>query len=381
MSTKTEELFSIPVGPVSGTTPYGYYDDDASFQSDAPRFCNLSARKLGYPVIDIELPSGSMFAAFEEGTTEYSYYINNNNVQNNFLDLKGKPTSENVSGKNVSSNFLTFIIRLSEQYGNETDSGGSIEYHKGVIYTTASIQDYDLKTLFEDTELAGKEMEVRKIYHSRIPAANRYYDPSVTTRAFSESFPVNAFNNYSYTMFPIYDDLLKMQHIEFNDTVRKSAYSFRLINNTLRLFPAPTQTLPIYFEYILKEDKTNAGGIISGSESTVSDISNVPYDNLIYTNINSLGKKWIFNYGHAIVQEMLGRVRSKYQSIPSPNGDISLDGHELISKGQEEQSLLKEQLKKSLEKMNTTALLTEKSEQSIIINEELSNIPMGIWVR
>lgn len=381
MSTQTQEIFKLPIGPVSGSTPFGYYDSDLSFQFDAPKFCNLSARKLGYPVIDIELPSGSMFAAFEEGITEYSYFINNNNAQNNFLDLKGKPLDEDVTGKNVTSNFLTYVISLSDQYGTEADAGGNIEFHLGKIFTSKSVQTYDLKELFENDILNGEKIEIRKVYHNRKPAAMRYYDPSVGVRSFMESLPYNTQMGYNFLMHPIYDDLLRLQQIEFNDTVRKSPYSFRLINNTLRLHPVPKESFPVYFEYIKKKDKISGGDVVSGSEDTVSDISNIPYSNLIYSKINAVGKRWIHNFGFAIVQEMLGRVRSKYQSIPSPSGDITLDGPELIQNGQSEQEKLREQLKEILGKMTTTAMLNEKKEQSEIISDELSKIPMAFYIR
>lgn len=380
MSTQTTEIFSLPVGAISGSTPFGYYDSDSQFQTDGPKFCNLSARKLGYPVVDVELPSGSMFAAFEDAVTEYSLYINQNNAQNNFLDLKGTSTTADATGKNVSSNFLNYVITLSEQYGSEIGAGGNITWHSGSIMTTASVQDYDLKALIEDQELNGSEIVIKKVYHKRVPASARYYDPAVGLRQAVESFGATS-GVYNYLLYPIYDDLLKIQEIEFNDTVRKSFYSFRIINNVLRLYPAPDSEFSVHFEYILKADRTSSAGIISGSGSTVSDISNVPYSNLTYANINSIGKKWIFNYGFALVQEMLGRVRSKYQSIPGANGDISLDGQDLISKGQDDQEKLKTELKETLEKMTTTALLTEKQQQSEIVTEELSKMPLPIYIR
>ena len=380
MATSTTEIFSTPVGAISGSTPYGYYDSDTAFQTDGPKFCNSSARKLGYPVIDVELPTGSMFAVFEDAVTEFSYIINQNNAANNFLDLKGKPTTTDATGKEISANYLRTMISISDQYGVEAGAGGSVTWHTGSIYTTASVQDYDLKALYEDAVLGGADIEIKKVYHNRTPASLRYFDPAVGVRELSDTFPMNTHSGYSYLMFPIYDDLLKMQAIEFNDTVRRSWYSFRLINNVLRLFPAPDAAVEIHFEYVLKTDMDAVGGVQTGS-NVVSDISNVPYANLTYTNINSVGKKWIGNYGFALVEEMLGRVRSKYQSIPSANGDIALDGPELVSSGEEAQDKLKEQLKEVMERMQPSAQLIEKNEQSEAINDELNRIPMPIYIK
>ena len=56
---------------------------------------------------------------------------------------------------------------------------------------------------------------------------------------------------------PIYADMLRVQQIELSDQVRKSAYSFELINNKLRIFPIPKDKFKMYFQYIRKDDRFN----------------------------------------------------------------------------------------------------------------------------
>jgi len=44
-------------------------------------------------------------------------------------------------------------------------------------------------------------------------------------------------------------DILKTQAIEFNDQIRKSTYTFELVNNQLKIFPVPTVAGKLIFEY------------------------------------------------------------------------------------------------------------------------------------
>jgi len=60
---------------ISGSTPFGYYDLDTQFQSDGPKVANYCARKLGYPVMDVELQDLNIYACFEEAVSVYSPYV------------------------------------------------------------------------------------------------------------------------------------------------------------------------------------------------------------------------------------------------------------------------------------------------------------------
>jgi hypothetical protein len=113
-----------------------------------------------------------------------------------------------------------------------------------------------------------------------------------------DAFGFGAFSpGINFMMMPVNYDLAKIQAIEFNDTIRRSNYSFELIDNQLRIFPIPTGTGgSLRFKYILKSDRNQA--IISGSMGVgkVVDVSTVPYNNPTYSFINSIGRQWIFEY-------------------------------------------------------------------------------------
>ncbi len=139
--------------------------------------------------------------------------------------------------------------------------------------------------------------------------------------------------------------------IEFNDMVRKSAYSFEIVNNKLKIFPIPTHDYKIYIEYVVEKDKfSNAATFSSGSNyDVVSDYSNVPYQNVKYFKLNAVGKQWVKKYFLALCKENLGLIRQKYSTIPIPGGEVTLDGSELRSEASSEKETLITQLRENLE--------------------------------
>jgi len=184
-----------------------------------------------------------------------------------------------------------------------------------------------------------------------------------------------------FMMMPVYADLLRVQAIEFNDQVRKSGHSFELVNNKVRIFPNPTENYKLHFQYFLKEDKdtpfqdTNGLGI-----GTVSDSSNIPYQNMTYSSINDVGRTWIRKYGLALSKELLGIIRSKYGSIPIPNAETNLDGDTLRSEASAEKEALISQLREDLEASSRKVTMENDSEEATRLQEKLQKVPLPIFV-
>ena len=180
-------------------------------------------------------------------------------------------------------------------------------------------------------------------------------------------------------MMPVYADMLRIQAIEFNDQIRKSAYSFELINNKLRLFPIPNGSNfdTVWFQYIKKADRSNP---LKGATGTISDFSNVPYQNVTYSNINVVGKQWIRKYTLALAKEMLGYIRGKYSALPIPNAEITLNGADLISAAQTEKEGLVTELKETLDTMSRQMQLERKSAEATSLQEQFNKIPLKIYI-
>ncbi len=193
-----------------------------------------------------------------------------------------------------------------------------------------------------------------------------------------------------YLLFPIYEDLLRVQAVEFNDQIRRSAYSFELVNNKLRVFPIPRSNFKLWFEWIYIEDRyanavtPNSGSTseetLHTSSSIQSDFTNIQYNMVPYGDINDTGIQWIRKYGLACAKETLGLIRSKYQNIPIPNAEVALDGDQLRSEASTEKENLIAQLREILEQSTQAAAWERKSVIDEAHQEALKKIPLKIYI-
>ena len=165
-------------------TPFGLYDDDPDFIDDAPKFASWCAKRLGYPIMSIELQDVQFYACLEESISEYSSQVNSFNIRENLIHLQGQPTGSdnNVTHKRVTSNFGR-SIQLSEQYGTEAGVGGSVTLKTGSISVNSGSQVYDLQELWGSVSESSKRMEIRKVFYDASPAVVRYFDPYAGTGA------------------------------------------------------------------------------------------------------------------------------------------------------------------------------------------------------
>ena len=369
----------------SGSTPFGLYDSDSIFQTDAPKFATWCAKRLGYPIVDVELQDTQFYACLEESVSEYSAQVNQFNIRDNLLHLRGQVTSSNFTHKRVKPT-LSENIFIAEDYGAEAQVGGTFDIKRTAVALNSGSQIYDLNNLVGNASESGASIEVKRVHYEARPAVTRYFDPYASTGfgtynmldgfGFGGSSPA-----ITFVLQPIYADLLRIQAIEFNDQIRKSAYSFELRNNQLRVFPVPTEAGKLWIEYIKTSDRDNPLRTrYSGSSDVVSDYSNVKYDFMTYSNINDVGKQWIRKYGLALSKELLGIIRSKYGTIPIPNADVSLDGDTLRAEATAEKEQLVEQLRENLEQTSRKALMEAQKEESESQQETLKKVPYPLYI-
>jgi len=369
----------------SGSTPFGLFDNDSDFQTEAPQVASWCAKRLGYPIMDVELQDQQFYACFEESISEYSAQVNQFNIRDNLLHLKGASTSSDFTHKRISPG-LSENIFISENYGSEAQVGGSVEYKRTAVSLNSGSQDYDLNELISQASESGESIEVKRVHYEARPAITRYFDPyagtGMGTNNMIDGF---GFGSYSpaitFVLQPMYADLLRVQAIEFNDQIRKSAYTFDIQNNNLRIFPVPTSTGSLWIEYIKTSERDNPLRTrYSGSADVVSDYSNAQYDFMTYSNINDVGKQWIRKYALALSKELLGIVRSKYGSIPIPNAEVSMDGDTLRAEATAEKEQLVEQLRENLEQTSRKALLEAQRDESDTQQETLRKVPYPIYI-
>jgi len=265
------------------------------------------------------------------------------------------------------------MITIAESYGTQGNVGGNVDIKKGHITISPDDgQEYDLKTLWGDVSESGEDLAITRVFYEASPAIQRFFDPySVSGQGTLNLIDEFGFGSFSpaaqFILMPIYEDMLRIQQIEFNDQFRKSAFTFNLVNNKLQIFPKPTYQQELWFEYYVKKEFREGNTVIT--PNVVSDYSNIGYDFAKYTNINDVGKQWIRKYTLALAKELLGAIREKYSSVPIPGSEVSLDGASLRAEAQTEKDSLIEQLRENLnevskkQRMENEAQYVEQQEQ------------------
>ena len=429
-----------------GKTPFGFFDADATFTGFAPRAADWAAKRLGYPVVDVEMIDIQFYACLEESITEYSAQVNQFSIKQNLYSLRGTTTSVNLTTSVMQTQPLPFYLKLSEAYGAEVGVGGNVDWRKASLEVKAGVQTYDLQGLFNQYYICPKtgekkleRIEVKRIWHHPPPALNRIYDP-MSNSGMSYSNLLNEFNwsgmsplGTQFLLRPVNEDLMRLQAIEFNEQVRRSAYGFEVINNKLTLLPVPQKDFTLWFDYVYKRERDIAAvqGYVDADElktmpktqtpvseettqqvvinetgngindyssnddelsdvypkrpfekspDSVTDVSNAPYEFHNFDTINDVGKRWIMKYYLALCKELLGSIRAKYQSIPIPGGETSLDGDALRSEAQQEKEQLITELREDLEVTSRSTTSEQLNQVADNLQENLRKVPNFLYI-
>ena len=363
------------------STPFGFYDGDSTFQADAVKVAKFCGTRLGYPLMDVELQDNSMFACFEEAITTYGNEVFNFKIRENYLNLEGSTTGSSMNNQ-LTDPTLNRIVQIAKHYGTEAEVGGNITKYTGELTVTGSVQEYDLDAWATSKGITGS-IEIRKVYYQAPPAIQRYFDPYAGTgtgiQSLMSAFDFGAFSpGINFMLMPISYDVALLQGIEFNDQIRKSHYSFELVNNKLKIFPVPGNTGSLFFEYYKQNDKNAIN--YNNSTNLITNVAEVPYNNPTYSHINSVGKQWIFRYTLALCKEVLAYIRGKYQQIPVPGSNTALNQADLLTDARSEKIALLTELREMLDQTSRKAQLERKADESDSLKRITSQIPYTIYI-
>ena len=372
--------------------PFGFYNNDIDFQVDCVKVAKFVTTRLGYPLMDVELQSGSIFTAFEEAITTYGNELYAYLIRENILDLTGLPYEDiNLNEVIVTPNFEN-IVRLSEKYAEEAGVGGNVTWYKGSIPLSASVQDYDLKVWAKDQGITGSIEIKRVFFQDPLPASALYLNP-YDSFGFGGALAAGVVGlggfgeGVGYLMMPLNYDLQVIQQIEMNEQVRLSNYSFEVHNNVLRIFPIPgaydgrgagDSCGNLWFEYIERNERISSS--VHPACGEITNVSNMPYQNPVYRLINSVGRQWIFEYTLALCKEILGYVRGKYSTVPIPNAETTLNQADLLAAATAEKTALLERLRAYFDETSRAKLLERKILEQEAVLKELDQVPRVIYI-
>ena len=379
---------NIPIWPGSssfqpGDTPFGFYDNDPQFQSDADKFAKFAAQRMGYPLVEVELQDINFYTALEDAVTTYGNELYAYQVADNLLTFQGNPMTLEPANNKLVQETMANVVLLSHQYGTEAGVGGKVTYHSGSIQLIPGQQEYDMNAWALSQSISGG-IEIKRIYYESPPAITRYFDPYAGTgTGMMQMLDSFGWGSYSpainFMLMPINYDLQKIQAIEFNDQIRKSQYTFELVNNQLKIFPIPQVFYyELWFQYVKLDDTRYPYADVSGS--VIVTPGDVPYENPTYSNINSIGRSWVFEYALALSKEMLGYVRGKYTTVPIPGSEVTLNQSDLITAATSEKIALLERLRIYLDSTSRKSLLEKKAAEADYQNNILNDVPMTIFI-
>jgi len=332
--------------------------------------------KLGGNVLQVELTNKDIYSCLEESCLEYSGMINSYHAKSVLANVLGSPTGSLEGEENKLARLdLALAKRKADGYSSEALVGGTKALHSASIDLVIGRQNYDLQGLLSSSGKIsdGERMEIREMFHFSPTAAYRFFDTTSAINYLHNQFSFESFTPETiFYLLPIWEDVLRAQQLEQSFKIRRSNYSYNIVNNVLRLYPVPTRDIKLYFTYYMAGSSAfdNSDPLTNG----ISNLSDIPFGNIDYSKINSIGRQWIRRYAMALAKEVLGLVRGKVSTIPIPNGDLVLNSDDLLLQSRDEQERLKEELRQLLDKLTYDALSKQEAEQSENLMKQLEDI-------
>jgi hypothetical protein len=365
-------------------TPFGIYDSDSEFSLAADAMVQYVYHKLGGSTLRVELENSDVYSSLEEAALEYSAMTNVYHAKSILADMIGSATGSLTGKQNqIPRMTLELAKKRASAYGSEAGVGGTRELKSGSISLSASQQVYDLNALLSASGLVtgSQKVEIREVFHFSPTAAYRFFDTTSAVNYLHNQFSFESFTPETvFYMLPIWEDVLRAQQLEQSHRVRRSNYSYNIVNNDLILYPVPTESNTLYFKYYLIDPNESVFDSNDPFVNGVSNLSNVPFDNITYSKINSIGKHWIRRFALCLSKEILGQIRSKVSDIPIPNGSLVLNGPSLIAEARDEQNMLREELKLMLESTTYQALAQQEMDAANALKIQMNNVPMGLFI-
>jgi len=371
-------------------TPFGFFDDDLSFQKDADSLVTFVKRKLGDDILSVELTKKQIWACFEESTLEYGTMVNEYQTRSQLSNLFGISTGSNVEGK-YAHETLDFILRLAEPYAQEAGIGGSYNTLSGSIQLESGRQDYDIYSQLVDGDgnlifssslnNPATRMKILEVFHFSPQAAYRFFDTTSAINYLNNEFAFESFTPETvFYVLPVFEDVLRGGQMDLSNRVRRSNYSYTTQGTKIRIYPCPpsdSSDTPskLWIRVGFSNDPFKPA-YEDGTVNGVSSFANIPYGILEYEKFNSMGRTWIYNFTFALCKELLGLVRSKFSTVPIPGGDLQLNGTDLVSQGREEQTQLKEQMNNLLESLTYDKMLEGDAAKAENLQKVLKTIPV-----
>lgn len=373
-------------------TPFGIFDTDTSFQTDADKMVVFVKRKLGDDILSVELTKKQIWANLEEACLEYSNILNQYQAKSTMLTYLGYTTGSQTGLETAfPRESLEYLARFADPYASEAGIGGSYDMFSGSIDLIPGVQDYDLyndlkdgsgNLMFNSASNSSPKTKLRimEVFHFNPQAAYRFFDTTSAINYLNNEFSFESFTPETiFYVLPVFEDILRAGQLDLSNRVRRSNYSYKVIGTKIRIFPMPTQIhatpKKLFVNVKFWQNPTNP----SFTDETiygVNNLSNIPFGNLVYARINSMGLQWIRQYTLALSMEQLGMIRNKFSTVPIPGGTVTLNGADLASKGREDKKELLTKLREMLDTLTYDKLIENAATRAENLTKQLLKVPV-----
>lgn len=392
----------------TSSLPFGVYIDSAYWTAEEIALYQTSSaeqvafvyKMLGGDVLDIELVEGQVHTAYEQAVLEYSYLINLHQAKNALPSALGQETgSFNGDGQLTGANAqelananlafpkmqFTYAKNVSMAVNNQVAVNGNEPIYSASFDMVPGVQDYDLQSIVSSSAAANgwnidnKRVTIHKVYYKTAGASWNFYGYFGGLNVVGNLSTYGQYaDDSTFEIIPAWQN--KLQAMAYEDAIktRVSDWSFQIRNNKLRIYPTPNSASPLkfWFDFSIPSNSwletSQASGSIAANSGVygINNMNTLPFQNIPYNKINSIGKQWIRRFALAICKEMLGQVRGKFDKVPIPGDSVTLNADKLLSEAKEEKEKLREELKTQLAEMTYVKL----NEDSAKIMEDASKI-------
>jgi hypothetical protein len=397
-------------GTVAAVLPLGMYTSSVDFLSGAAAQVAYTYKKLGGDVLDIELSSSNVYANYEEACLEYSYLVNTHQAKNVLSSILGNATgtfdhrgelksgslSSSLGGVGIELKYPEVRFEYARRVGNamafDAGVGGTIREYSASISLQDNVQDYDLQAIVSSSAAGGgvdyasidrtKRIIVKRVYYKTPRSMWRFYGYYGGLNVVGNLATYGQYaDDSTFELVPVWQN--KLQAMNFEDMIytRTSHFSYEILDNRLRIFPTPTfgDITKMWFTFSVVDNAWTEDANMKDGVDGINNLNTIPFTNIPYKNINSVGKQWIRRFALALSKETLGQIRGKFGTIPIPGESLTLNATELLSQAKDEQSTLREELKTILDEMAYSALAEKDAGIAENINKLKQQVPMAIF--
>jgi hypothetical protein len=394
---------------VKDSLAIGFYTGSVAFITGAAAQVAYTFKRLGGDVLDIELKAENVYNHYEEAVLEYSYIVNLHQARNSLgsalggetgsFDYKGEIAGTESKSTKYPKFLFDYAFRVGDKFSTEVGIGGTEQIYSASFASVTDQQDYDLQAIVSSSAADGgvdyasladpnrtttPRIKIRQVFYTTPLAMWRFYGYYGGLNVTGDMTTYGQYaDDSSFQVIPVWQN--KIQAITYEDHLytRTSHYSYEIFNNTLRLFPIPSIASPenFWFRFTIEENDAYATGSYDSGVNGVNNVNNLPFSNLPFESINSMGQQWIRRFSLALSKETLGQIRGKFgNSVPIPGDNVSLNAQELLSQAAAEQTALREELNKQLDEMLYAKLA--ETDKAFVDNTDaiVAKTPMKIFV-